>query len=155
MCKNRLQKIITGLYSSCVAHMATRFSSLNNAADSRLYSDMRFFCVRKPTHTRIMAGRNGGAFALAGFCVASLLTLLRLATPFSSVVARLLTSNTGAFHMAVFTRPYFVWRFMQCHGKTIRIYIVTAASEHEARALIPADRLIFVSRIRQEVRHVQ
>ncbi|MDN1912797.1 host cell division inhibitor Icd-like protein, partial [Escherichia coli] len=22
MCKNRLQKIITGLYSSCVAHMA-------------------------------------------------------------------------------------------------------------------------------------
>ncbi|MDF8534061.1 host cell division inhibitor Icd-like protein, partial [Escherichia coli] len=23
MCKNRLQKIITGLYSSCVAHMAT------------------------------------------------------------------------------------------------------------------------------------
>ena len=43
MCKNRLQKIITGLYSSCVAHMATGFSSLNNIADSRLYSDMRFF----------------------------------------------------------------------------------------------------------------
>lgn len=148
MCKNRLQKIITGLYSSCVAHMATGFSSLNNIADSRLYSDMRFFCVRKPTHTRIMAGRNGGAFALAGFYVASLLTLLRLATPFSSVVARLLTSNIGAFHMAVSARPYFVWRFMQCHGKNIRLHTVTAASEHEARALLPASRLVFVARIR-------
>ncbi|MCI3584871.1 host cell division inhibitor Icd-like protein [Escherichia coli] len=153
MCKNRLQKIITGLYSSCVAHMATGFSSLNQIADSRLHSDMRFFCVRKPTHTRIMAGRNGGASALAGSYLASLLTLLRLATPFSSVVARLLNQQIGAFHMAVFTRPYFVWRFMQCHGKTIRIYIVTAASEHEARALIPATRLIFVARIRQGVCH--
>ena len=56
-----------GLYDAGVAHMATGFSSLNTVADSRLYSDMRFFCVRKPTHTRIMAGRNGGAFALAGF----------------------------------------------------------------------------------------
>ncbi len=155
MCKNRLQKIITGLYSSCVAHMATRFSSLNTTADSRLHSDMRFFCVRKPTHTRIMAGRNGGAFALAGSCSASLLTLLRLATPFSSVVARLLNFTTGAFHMAVSSRPYFVWRFMQCHGKNIHLHTVTAATEREARALIPADRLIFVSRIRQGVCHVQ
>ncbi|EKG1437766.1 TPA: host cell division inhibitor Icd-like protein [Escherichia coli] len=155
MCKNRLQKIITGLYSSCVAHMATGFSSLNSKAGSRLYSDMRFFCVRKPTHTRIMAGRNGGAFALAGFFAASLLTLLRLATPFSSVVARLLTSSKGAFHMAVFTRPYFVWRFMQCQTDSIAIFTVTAATEREARALIPADRLIFVSRIRQGVCHVQ
>ncbi|EPS7549361.1 host cell division inhibitor Icd-like protein, partial [Escherichia coli] len=114
MRKNRLQKIITGLYASRVTHMVTGFSSLNNIADSRLHSDMRFFCVRKPTHTRIMAGRDGGAFALAGFYVASLLTPLRLATPFSSVVARLLTSNIGAFHMAVSARPYFVWRFMQC-----------------------------------------
>lgn len=150
MCKNCLQKIITGLYSSCVAHMVTRFSSLNKLADSRLHSDMRFFCVRKPTHTRIMAGRNGGALCSLVSQFASLLTLLRPATPFSSAVARLLTSNIGAFHMAVFTRPYFVWRFMQCHGKNIRLHTVTAASEREARALIPADRLIFVSRIRQE-----
>ncbi|WP_032354331.1 host cell division inhibitor Icd-like protein, partial [Escherichia coli] len=84
---------------------------------------------------------------------ASLLTLLRLATPFSSVVARLLNFTTGAFHMAVSARPYFVWRFMQCHGKNIHLYTVTAATEREARALIPADRLIFVSRIRQGVCH--
>ena len=89
MRKNRLQKIITGLYASPVAHMATGFDSLNTVADSRLHSDMRFFCVRKPTHTRIMAGRNGGAFALAGLYSASLSTLLRLATMFDSVVARL------------------------------------------------------------------
>ncbi|AYL86468.1 host cell division inhibitor Icd-like protein [Escherichia coli] len=154
MCKNRLHKIITWLYSSCVTHMVTGFSSLNNIADSRLHSDMRFFCVRNPAHTRIMAGRNGGAFALAGFYVASLLTLLRPATPFSSVLARLLTSNIGAFHMAVFTRPYFVWRFMQCHGKNICLHTVTAASEHEARAQLPHTHLIFIARIRQEVGHV-
>ncbi|MBJ2053410.1 host cell division inhibitor Icd-like protein, partial [Escherichia coli] len=134
MSKNRLQKIITGLYASPVAHMATGFSSLKSRADSRLHSDMRFFCVRKPTHTRIMAGRNGGAFALAGFSSASLLTPLRLATTFSSVVARLLNFTRGAFHMAVSARPYFVWRFMQCHHSSIDIYTVTAATEREARA---------------------
>ncbi|HFP0917239.1 TPA: host cell division inhibitor Icd-like protein, partial [Escherichia coli] len=153
--KNRLQKIITGLYASPVTHMATGFSSLNNAADSRLHSDMRFFCVRKPTHARIMAGRNGGAFALAGFCVASLLTLLRLATPFSSVVARLLTSNTGAFNMAVSARPYFVWRFMQCHHSNIDVFTVTAATEREARAQLPHAHLIFVARIRQGKTYAQ
>ncbi|EEW7126987.1 host cell division inhibitor Icd-like protein [Escherichia coli] len=155
MRKNRLQKIITGLYASPVAHMATGFSSLNNIADSRLHSDMRFFCVRKPTHTRIMAGRDGGAFALAGFYVASLLTPLRLATPFSSVVARLLTSNIGAFHMAVFTRPYFVWRFMQCLTDSIAIFTVTAATEREARAQLPHAHLIFVARIRQGETYAQ
>ena len=153
MRKNRLQKIITGLYASPVAHMATGFSSLNTTADSRLHSDMRFFCVRKPTHTRIMAGRDGGAFALAGFYVASLLTPLRLATPFSSVVARLLTSNIGAFHMAVFARPYFVWRFMQCHHSNIDVFTVTAATEHEARAQLPHTHLIFVTLIREGVSH--
>lgn len=153
MHKNCLQKIITGLYASPVAHMATGFSSLNQIADSRLHSDMRFFCVRKPTHTRIMAGRNGGASALAGSYLASLLTPLRLATMFSSVVARLLTSSKGAFHMAVFTRPYFVWRFMQCLTDSIAIFTVTAATEREARAQLPHAHLIFVARIRQGVTH--
>nr|WP_252181879.1 host cell division inhibitor Icd-like protein [Escherichia coli] len=142
-----------GLYDAGVAHMAIGFDSLNNIADSRLHSDMRFFCVRKPTHTRIMAGRNGGAFALAGFYVASLSTLLRLATMFDSVVARLLTSNIGAFHMAVFARPYFVWRFMQCHEKQISLFTVTAVTEREARAQLPHAHLIFVARIRQEASH--
>ncbi|EKN2419866.1 host cell division inhibitor Icd-like protein [Escherichia coli] len=153
MDKNMLIASSFGLYDAGVAHMATGFSSLNNIADSRLHSDMRFFCVRKPTHTRIMAGRDGGAFALAGFYVASLLTPLRLATPFSSVVARLLTSNIGAFHMAVSARPYFVWRFMQCLTDSIAIFTVTAATEREARARLPHAHLIFVARIRQEVTH--
>lgn len=112
MDKNMLIASSFGLYDAEVAHMATGFSSLNQIADSRLHSDMRFFCVRKPTHTRIMAWRNGGAFALAGSYLASLLTPLRLATMFSSVVARLLNQQIGAFHMAVsartsdFCRPY-------------------------------------------------
>ncbi len=129
--------------------MATGFDSLNSKADSRLHSDMRFFCVRKPTHTRIMAGRNGGAFALAGFFAASLSTLLRPATMFDSVLARLLTSSKGAFHMAVSARPYFVWRFMQCLTDSIAIFTVTAATEREARAQLPHAHLIFVARIRQ------
>ena len=130
MLKNMLIASSFGLYDAGVVHMATGFSSLNTKADSRLHSDMRFFCVRKPTHTRIMAGRNGGAFALAGSYSASLLTLLRLATPFSSVVARLLIKTKGAFHMAVFARPYFVWRFMQCLTGSIAIFTVTAATKH-------------------------
>ncbi|EEC9991329.1 host cell division inhibitor Icd-like protein [Escherichia coli] len=153
MSKSRLQKIITGLYASPVAHMATGFSSLNTSGGQPPISDKRFFCVRKPTHARIMAGRNGGAFALAGFQMTSLLTLLRLATPFSSVVARLLKFHLGAFHMAVSARPYFVWRFMQCHHSSIDIYTVTAATEREARAQLPRAHLIFVARIRQGVSH--
>lgn len=100
-----------------------------------------------------MAGRNGGAFALAGFFGSSLLTLLRLATPFSSVVARLLIKTKGAFHMAVSARPYFVWRFMQCHEKQTSLFTVTAATEREARAQLPHAHLVFVARIRQGVRH--
>ncbi|HHD7796013.1 TPA: host cell division inhibitor Icd-like protein [Escherichia coli] len=153
MDKNMLIASCFGLYDAGVAHMATGFSSLNQIADSRLHSDMRFFCVRKPTHTRIMAGRNGGAFALAGSCSASLSTLLRLATMFDSVVARLLNFTTGAFHMAVSARPYFVWRFMQCLTDSIAIFTVTAATEREARARLPHAHLIFVARIRQEVTH--
>ncbi|ENI3784626.1 host cell division inhibitor Icd-like protein [Escherichia coli] len=153
MDKNMLIASSFGLYDAGVVHMATGFDSLNTTADSRLHSDMRFFCVRKPTHTRIMAGRNGGAFALAGSCSASLSTLLRLATMFDSVVARLLNFTTGAFHMAVFARPYFVWRFMQCLTDSIAIFTVTAATEREARARLPHAHLIFVARIRQEVTH--
>ena len=153
MLKNMLIASSFGLYDAGVTHMVTGFSSLNNIADSRLHSDMRFFCVRKPTHTRIMAGRNGGAFALAGSQSASLSTLLRLATMFDSVVARLLNFTTGAFHMAVFARPYFVWRFMQCHHSNIDVFTVTAATEHEARAQLPHTHLIFVTLIREGVSH--
>ncbi|WP_236268777.1 host cell division inhibitor Icd-like protein, partial [Escherichia coli] len=53
------------------------------------------------------------------------------------------------------TRPDFIWRFMQCHGKNIRLHTVTAASEREARAMLPASRLVFVARIRvREACHV-
>lgn len=71
------------------------FSSLIDKAGSRYVSDMRFFCARNTTLPRIMAGRNGGALALAGSFITSLLTPLRLATPFSSVLARLLNSDKG------------------------------------------------------------
>ncbi|EJZ6863697.1 host cell division inhibitor Icd-like protein [Escherichia coli] len=150
MDKNMLIASSFGLYDAGVTHMVTGFDSLNQIADSRLHSDMRFFYVRKPTHTRIMAGRDGGAFALAGFYLASLSTPLRLATMFDSVVARLLNQQIGAFHMAVSTRPYFVWRFMQCQEKQTSLFTVTAATEREARAQLPHAHLIFVARIRQE-----
>lgn len=107
MCENRLPVSTSGRYISRVIHMMTGFSSLNVRAGSRLISDMRFFCARKTTHTRIMAGRDGEAFAPAGSSYASLLTLLRLATPFSSVVARLLQSVRGAVTMAVSAHPRF------------------------------------------------
>ncbi|CAM2880565.1 host cell division inhibitor Icd-like protein [Escherichia coli] len=131
------------------------FDSLNKLAGSRLYSVMRFFCARNTTLSRIMAGRNGGALCSLVSQFASLSTLLRLATTFDSVVVRLLKLELGAFHMAISTRPDFIWRFMQCHGKNIRLHTVTAASEREARALLPASRLVFVARIRvREACHV-
>lgn len=71
------------------------FSSLNVEAGSRLISDMRFFCARNTTLPRIMAGCSGEALRPAGFFYASLLTPLRLATPFSSVLARLHTPVEG------------------------------------------------------------
>lgn len=47
-----------------------------------------------------MVGRSGGAFALAGFFVAGLLTLLRLTTPFSSGLVRFAKSHKEAAAMA-------------------------------------------------------
>ncbi|END7240254.1 host cell division inhibitor Icd-like protein [Escherichia coli] len=55
--------------------------------------------------------------------------------------------------MAVSARPYFVWRFMQCHHSSIDVFTVTAATEREARAQLPRAHLIFVARIRQEASH--
>ncbi|MDM4815710.1 host cell division inhibitor Icd-like protein [Escherichia coli] len=158
--KNNLQYCLTRFFVMAYRLPAPHktgagFSSLIAKAGSRYISVMRFFCARNSTLPRIMAGRNGGAFALAGFFSASLLTLLRPATMFSSVLARLRKSAKGAAKMAISTRPDFIWRFMQCHGKNIRLHTVTAASEREARALLPASRLVFVARIRvREACHV-
>ncbi|HBC3225633.1 TPA: host cell division inhibitor Icd-like protein [Escherichia coli] len=154
MFKNRLISSFAWLYDAGVAHMVTGFSSLNNQAGSRVYSDMRFFCARNTTTPRIMAGRSGGAFRLAGSLIASLLTPLRLATPFSSVVTRLRKINQGASKMAVSARPCFVWRFIQCQEKQTSLFSVIAATEREALAQLPHAKLIFVARIRQEVGHV-
>lgn len=76
------------------------FDSLIDSAGSRLISDMRFFCARNTTLPRIMAGRNGEAVRPAGFRIASLSTLLRLATMFDSVLARLHKSDPEAANMA-------------------------------------------------------
>lgn len=76
------------------------FSSLIVLAGSRLISDMRFFYARYTTLPRIMAGRSGEAVRPAGFQNASLLTPLRLATPFSSVLARLHKTVLEAANMA-------------------------------------------------------
>ncbi|EKY9163450.1 host cell division inhibitor Icd-like protein [Salmonella enterica] len=44
-------------------------------------------------------------------------------------------------------RPCFVWRFVSGQNAT---YTTTATSEREARLQLPAVRLVFVARIRQE-----
>ncbi|EBZ3777650.1 hypothetical protein AID08_08725 [Salmonella enterica subsp. enterica serovar Minnesota] len=76
------------------------FSSLFDLAGSRLISDMRFFCARYSTLSRIMAGCSGEALRPAGIQVTSLLTPLRLATTFSSVMARLHKPDLEAAKMA-------------------------------------------------------
>ncbi|EHG7930071.1 host cell division inhibitor Icd-like protein [Salmonella enterica] len=161
--KNRLPVCVAGLYIPVAGvNPPAGFDSLNTVAGSRLISDMRFFYARKTTLTRIMAGRNGGALALAGSYSASLSTLLRLATMFDSVLARLHKITVGVIHMAISTRlqghtsshltpinkPLFVWRFFS--GQNATYHTVTATSEREARLQLPAVRLVFVARIRTE-----
>lgn len=116
--KKRLPVCVAGLYIPSVApHRATGFSSLINVAGSRLISVKRYFYARNPSCDRIMAGRDGEAFAPAGSYVTSLLTPSRLATPFSSEVARLLKINVGAANMAISAHlnpcpyPLFIWLF--------------------------------------------
>lgn len=76
------------------------FSSLIVKAGSRYVSVQRFFYARNTTLPRIMAGRSGEALRPAGSFDASLLTPLRLATPFSSVLARLPKQSKEAVNMA-------------------------------------------------------
>ncbi len=153
MDKNMLIASSFGLYDAGVAHMATGFSSLNKLADSRPYPISGFVVSVNLPIPALWRGVTGEPLRSLVSQFASLLTLLRLATMFSSVVARLLNIKLGAFHMAVSARPYFVWRFMQCLTDSIAIFTVTAATEREARAQLPHAHLIFVARIRQEVTH--
>ncbi|WP_080178750.1 hypothetical protein [Salmonella enterica] len=94
-----LPRLLTYRYSA-PDKAGAGFSSLIVLAGSRLVSDMRFFCARNTTLPRIMAGRSGEAVRPAGFQCASLLTPLRLATPFSSVLARLHKTALEAANMA-------------------------------------------------------
>ncbi|EFK4041294.1 host cell division inhibitor Icd-like protein [Escherichia coli] len=153
MDKNMLIASSFGLYDAGVAHMATGFSSLNKLADSRPYPISGFFVSVNLPIPALWRGVTGEPLRSLVSQFASLLTLLRLATTFSSVVARLLNIKLGAFHMAVSARPYFVWRFMQCQEKQTSLFTVTAATEREARAQLPHAHLIFVARIRQEASH--
>ncbi|EKL6945167.1 host cell division inhibitor Icd-like protein, partial [Escherichia coli] len=143
MDKNMLIASSFGLYDAGVAHMATGFSSLNKLADSRPYPISGFFVSVNLPIPALWRGVTGEPLRSLVSQFASLLTLLRLATTFSSVVARLLNIKLGAFHMAVSARPYFVWRFMQCLTDSIAIFTVTAATEREARAQLPHAHLIF------------
>ncbi|HEC7609230.1 TPA: host cell division inhibitor Icd-like protein [Salmonella enterica subsp. enterica serovar Muenchen] len=157
------------------------FDSLNITAGSRLDSVKRYFYARNTTCTRLMAGRDGGALALAGSCNASLSTRSRLATPFDSEVARLQKIITGAANMAMATSarlpgrtssrlnllnhsqspltppaplaPLFVWRFWSCQQS--RYITSTATSEQEARAQLPDSPCLFAARLpAQGVHHV-
>ncbi|EEM8544074.1 host cell division inhibitor Icd-like protein [Salmonella enterica] len=176
--KNRLPVRVVGLYIPVAGvNPPARFDSLIIVAGSRDISDMRFFCARNPSCDRvIMAGRDGGALALAGSYSTSLSTLLRPATMFDSVLARFYKTTVGAANMAISTRPQgrtsshlksvnklnkplFVWRFFSCQSgqsdQQSTCHTATAASEREARLQLSAvrQRLVFVARIRLEVRH--
>ncbi|ECY9572635.1 ash family protein [Salmonella enterica] len=165
--KNRLPVRIVGLYIPVAGvNPPARGESLITVAGSRDISDMRFFCTRNTILTRLMAGRNGGALALAGSYSTSLSTRLRPATMFESVLARFYKTTVGAANMAISARPQgrtsshlksvnklnkplFVWRFVSVRNSAY--FTTTAASE--ARLQLPAVRLVCAARIRLEVRH--
>ncbi|EMW1876962.1 host cell division inhibitor Icd-like protein [Escherichia coli] len=112
------------------------------------------FFVSAHTHTSTMVGCMGPT------SVGLVSSNASCGNPVQSIASELTTSGggynpkvRGAFHMAVSARPYFVWRFMQCHHSSIDVFTVTAATEREARAQLPRAHLIFVARIRQEASH--
>lgn len=139
------------------------FSSLNITAGSRLVSVKRYFYARNPSCDRIMAGRDGEALAPAGSCNASLLTPSRLATPFSSEVARLHKIITGVPAMAKATPcpyPLFIWLFAAVSradltDHTPHMVRIAAPDELTARrSLVGRYALSFAGRIpAQEVNH--
>jgi len=133
-----------GSYSFCAGvNPPAGFSSLNTEADSRL-SFLRFFFVRnKPCCAQIMVGRGGGASRLAGFFCASLLTLLRLTTPFSSGLVRFAKPTEEAAAMVATpaqTHPKFTWLFLATpkgHTCTPIVLRTQASTEAEAREIFP------------------
>ncbi|EHM8901929.1 host cell division inhibitor Icd-like protein [Salmonella enterica] len=167
-CKNRLPEKIIRAYACPAPHKTgAGFSSLIVKAGSRYVSDKRFFCARNPSCDRvIMAGRDGETARSAGSFDASLLTLSRPATTFSSVLARLPKQSKEAANMANYSPylngrtsshlnpvryPLFVWRFVSgLSGQNNTTYTITAASEREARLQLrlSAVRLISAARIR-------
>ncbi len=150
--KNRLPVCVAGLYIPVAGvNPPAGFDSLITRAGSRYVSVKRYFYARYSTLTRLMAGRDGEAFAPAGFSSTSLSTSSRLATPFDSEVARLHKITRGVPAMAKASPcpyPIFVWRFFS--GQNSTYLTTTAASEREARLQLPAVRLVFVARIRLE-----
>lgn len=135
---------------------ADGFSSLIVYADNRTYSDMRYFCIRKkPSYAQIMVGRGGGAFGLAGFIDASLLTLLRLTTPFSSGLVRFKNLVYEAAAMVATPTPVvpkfftFLIAPRPCRLaalRRVRTVSTVAYTEAEARSLLGGLPLVFVSR---------
>ncbi len=95
---------LSGLaYCSGVApHWATGFSSLNQLAGSRLIYVCGFFVPVIPPSPVSWRGVMGERLRSMVYQLTILLTPLRLATPFSSVLARLLKIQLGASVMAIF-----------------------------------------------------
>ncbi|EHL2774589.1 host cell division inhibitor Icd-like protein [Salmonella enterica subsp. enterica serovar Hvittingfoss] len=166
--KKRLPVCVAGLYIPVAGvNPPAGFSSLITIAGSRLISVKRYFYARNPSCDRIMAGRDGEAFAPAGFYGASLLTPSRLATPFSSEVARLRKITIGAANMAISAHlnpcpyPLFIWLFAAVSradltDHTPHMVRIAAPDELTARrSLVGRYVLSFAGRIPvQEVRHV-
>ncbi len=174
--KNRLPVSGSWLYIPVAGvNPSAGFSSLITRAGSRLISVKRYFYARNPSHIRIMAGRDWEAFAPAGFSSTSLLTRSRLATPFSSEVARLPKNTRGAANMATSARlpertssrlnhnplPLFVFLFAAVSradltDHTPHMVRIAAPDELTARrSLVGRYVLSFAGRLpAQEVHHV-
>ncbi|MGY4028373.1 hypothetical protein ACW5WQ_20910 [Aeromonas rivuli] len=135
---------------------AAGFCSLNDKADSRTYSDMRSFCVRKkPSYAQIMVRRGREALAPAGFFVASLQTLLRLTTPFCSGLVRFNEPDKEAAAMVATPTPVvpkfftFLIALRPCRLaalRRVRTVSTVAHTEAEARSLLGGLPLVFISR---------
>ncbi len=149
--KNNLQYCLTRFFVMAYGLPAPHktgagFSSLNVKAGSRYISVMQF-SARNSTLPRIMAGRNGEVVRPSRSFDASLLTLLRPATMFSSVLAKLRKSVKGAARWLY--QHALILSGALCSA-TVKIFafIPLPLPVSEARALLPASVWSLFARIR-------
>ena len=123
-----------------LAKSSASFSRLIVQADTRYFSLQRFFCIRnKPYYIQIMARRDRETVRSASFLNTGLLTLLRLATLFSSGV-----QGYTYFSSRFITMKTYLFAGIRRTDLSNKIHSlrIQANNERQARAILARDYVL-------------